>query len=131
MHKEPFKPNMSKLNTQSFQKSLIDPTGEQTLQLSQPEINFVNTEINELYEISIFIRNVSPNSQKIKIKKTQASCFTITTNREGNLAAGLDMKLTVLFDSKENITRQDRIFVMTEQSELEIPVNVYPQVGKL
>jgi len=41
------------------------------------------------------------------------------------------MKLTVLFDSKENITRQDRIFVMTEQSELEIPVNVYPQVGKL
>ena len=47
------------------------------------------------------------------------------------MAAGLDLKLTVLFDSKENVKCSDRVVVMTENSEVEIPVNVYPHVGKL
>lgn len=46
---EPFKINTSKINEQSRNKSLVDATGEQTLQLSSPELNFVNTEPNELY----------------------------------------------------------------------------------
>ena len=74
---------------------------------------------------------MSQLSQKIKIKKPVCGAFTIQTSREGSLAAGLDMKLTVLYDSKENIRRSDRVMVVTENNEIEIPLNVYPHVGKL
>ena len=40
---EPFRVNTSKLNEKSHLKSLVDPFNDHTLQLSQPEINFVNT----------------------------------------------------------------------------------------
>jgi len=128
---EPFKINTSKINEQSRNKSLVDATGEQTLQLSSPELNFVNTEPNELYEISMYVRNVSQFSQKIRVKKPSCLALKVTTSREGYLAAGLDMKLTVVYDSKENVRISDRIVVATENSEIEIPVNVYPNVGKL
>lgn len=40
---EPFRQNISKLNESVRNRSLVDATGEQILQLSQQEINFVNT----------------------------------------------------------------------------------------
>ena len=52
-------------------------------------------------------------SQKIKIKKPHSNVFGIQISREGNLAAGLEMKLTVIYDSKENVKRNDRVVVMT------------------
>jgi hypothetical protein len=109
----------------------VDPLSDQTLQLSQSEVNFVNTEINELYEISLTVRNVSQLSQKIKIRKPVSPAFTVQSSREGSLAAGLDLRITVLYNSKENTQLSDRMFVLTETAELEIPINVYPQVGKL
>jgi hypothetical protein len=113
---EPFRPNMSKLNESIRTRSLVDATGEQILQLSQQEINFVNTESSELYEISFTIRNVSPVSQKIKIKKPTNSAFTLQTSKEGPLAAGLEMKVTVVFDSKENQIIKDKISIFTGSS---------------
>ncbi len=121
----------SKLNENSKNKSIVDTLGEQILQLSAPEISFVNTEPNELYEISINVRNVSQFSQKIKVKRPQCAALAVTASREGNLAAGLDLKLTVVFDSKENVRISDRVVVATENLEIEIPVNVYPNIGKL
>lgn len=95
------------------------------------EVNFVNTEPNEIYEISLYIRNVSQFSQKIKFKKPNCPALTVTASREGSLAAGLDMKLTVVFDSKENQKIKDRIIVVTQNTEIQIPLNVYPNIGKL
>ena len=43
---EPFRVNTSKINESTRNRSLVDATGEQILQLSQTEINFVNTEPN-------------------------------------------------------------------------------------
>ena len=113
---EPFRPNMSKLNESIHTRSLVDATGQQILQLSQQEINFVNTQSNELYEISFTIRNVSPISQKIKIKKPANPAFTLQTSREGPLAAGLEMKVIVVFDSKENLVIKDKIVIFTDSS---------------
>ena len=128
---EPFKINTSKLNEKTQHRSLVDQNSDQILQISQSQINFVNTQMNQLYQISINVRNVSQISQKIKIRKPLNNCFTVQVSKQGGLAAGLQMKLTVLFDSKQNVRKSDRVVVMTQSYEIEIPVNVYPHVGKL
>lgn len=78
MKAEPFRPNISKINESSINnKSLVDRHNQQILQVSHQEINFLKTEINELYEISITVRNVTKNSIKIKIKKPSSPLFTV------------------------------------------------------
>lgn len=70
------------------------------MQLSLNEVNFINTEPNELYEISFQIRNVTQNSLKIKIKRPSSPFLSVHFTKEGPLAAGLDLKVTVVYDSK-------------------------------
>jgi hypothetical protein len=52
-------------------------------------------------------------------------------SKEGPLASGLDLKLTVVFDSKENRAITDKLLILTDYAEVELPINVYPQVAKL
>lgn len=47
------------------------------------------------------------------------------------MASGLDLKLTVVFDSKENRAITDKLVILTDHAEVELPINVYPQVAKL
>jgi hypothetical protein len=71
LKKEPFKPNTSKLNSalntsiakSILNKSLVDPKGGPIFQLSQQEIHFFNTELNEIYEVTMLVRNISSNKQ--------------------------------------------------------------------
>lgn len=131
MKTEPFKINNSTINESSKCKSIVGYHKEQVLQLSHSEVNFLNTEPNELYEISLQVRNVTQNSLKIKMKRPLSQFLTVHLSKEGPLAAGLDLKLTVVFDSKENQPLKDRLIVLTDYAEFELPINVFPQVAKL
>ena len=77
------------------------------------------------------MRNVTQNSLKIKIKKPTSPFLAVHLSKEGPLAAGLDLKITVVFDSKENQALTDRLLVLTDYAEVELPINVYPQIAKL
>ena len=78
LKKEPLKHNTSKLNsflstaTVKKEKSLVDPSGGEVFQLSQSEIDFINTESGQIYEITLGIRNVGEKSKKIKLKKPKS-----------------------------------------------------------
>ena len=131
MKSEPFRINTSTLNESSKCKSLLGGPKDQVIQLSQAEVNFLNTEVNELYEISFQIRNVTQNSLKIKLKRPASPFLAVHLSKEGPLAAGLDLKVTVVYESKENQPISDKIAILTDFAEVEVPVNVFPQVAKL
>ena len=73
--KNPLAVNNSKLNSilssTSFAKkanrSLVDHSGSEIIQLSQEEVTFINTEVSEVYEISMVVRNVSQKSIRLTI----------------------------------------------------------------
>lgn len=118
MKSEPFKINTSTLNESSKCKSLLGSLKEQIIQLSHSEVNFLNTEVNELYEISFQIRNVTQNILKIKLKKPASPFLSVHLSKEGPLAAGLDLKVTVVFESKENQPINDKIVILTDFTEV-------------
>ena len=123
--------NATRLHESARGRSIVDTSGSSALQLSQSEVNFVNTEPNELYEIVLTVRNVSANTQKVKVKKPESHSLSLALPREASLAPGLEMKVAVVFDSKENAAISDRIYVVSDLIEIEVPINVYPQVPKL
>lgn len=118
MKSEPFKINTSSLNESSKCRSLLGNQKDQIIQLSHTEINFLNTEINELYEICFQIRNVTQNSLKIKIRRPASPFLSVHLSKEGPLAAGLDLKVTVVYESKENQPVNDKITILTDFSEV-------------
>ena len=69
---------------------------------------------------------MSANTQKIKIKKPEHQNLSLALPREASLAPGLEMKVAVVFDSKENAAISDRIYIISELIEIEVPINVYP-----
>lgn len=77
------------------------------------------------------MRNITQNSLKIKLKRPASPFLTVHLSKEGPLASGLDLKLTVVFDSKENRVITDKLIILTDHAEVELPINVYPQVAKL
>jgi hypothetical protein len=131
MKSEPFRVNNSSVNESSKCRSIVGSQREQVLQLSQAEVSFVNTEPNELYEISLQLRNVTQNSLKIKLKRPASPCLAVHLSKDGPLAAGLDLRITVVFDSKDNRPLADKLTILTDFAEVELPINVYPQVAKL
>lgn len=87
--------------------------------------------MNELYEIAFTVRNVSQNSQTIKIRKPSSAFLSVKCNKECSVAAGLDFKITVILDNKENISLTDKIVITSENFEIEVPILVHPELGKI
>ena len=84
LKKEPLGLNTSKMNsilstsfTKKANKSLVDPDGTGFIQLSQSEVNFINTEPNEVYEISFTVRNVGQKSTKLKVRKPKSDYLAV------------------------------------------------------
>ena len=77
------------------------------------------------------VRNVTQNSLKIKMKKPASSFLSVHLSKEGPLASGLELKLTIVYDSKQNKPLTDKIVLLTDHSDFEIPISVIPQVPRL
>lgn len=52
-------------------------------------------------------------------------------NKQGLIAPGLDVKITITFDNKENQASQDFFTILGEDYECDIPIHVTPEAGKL
>ena len=92
---------LSNSMNKKLNRSLVDRSGQESLQLSQDEITFINTDLNEVYEISMAVRNVSQKSTKVKIKKPHSEYLSASFDKdekEGVIAPGLDRKIIVTFN---------------------------------
>lgn len=110
--------NTSTINEPTKCKSIVTTHKDQFLQLSHSEINFINTDPNELYEISFQVRNVTQNSIKIKVKRPVSPYLSVHLSKDAPLAAGLDLKITVVYESKINQPISDKLILLTDFAEL-------------
>lgn len=139
LKKEPLGLSTSKMNsilstsfTKKANKSLVDPDGVGFIQLSQPEVNFINTQPNEVYEISFSVRNVGQKSTKLKVRKPKSEYLAVNLQKDVTLAPGLDKKITVSFNSEVNEEIKDKMFLYYEDEfDIEVPISVYPNLYHL
>lgn len=90
---------------------MVNPDGLDFIQLSQSEVNFINTEPNEVYEISFTVRNVGQKSTKLKLRKPKSDSLSISIDKDMNLAPGLEKKITVTFNSETNDELRDNMYL--------------------
>ena len=79
----------------------------------------------------MFVRNVSDKKQEIRLKKPKSTYFTASLIKDGPIAPGLDTKITITYDSKDNERVEDYFTITSDNFECDIPIHVIPQAGKL
>lgn len=67
-----------------------------------------------MYEISFNVRNVGQKSTKVKIRKPKSDYFTVSLEKDVNLAPGLEKKITVTFNSEVNDEIKDKLYLYCE-----------------
>ena len=62
----------------------------------------------------MLVRNVSDHKQEIRVKKPKSTCLSISMNKQSMIIApGLDVKITVTYDSKDNEKIEDYFTIMS------------------
>lgn len=108
----------------TVKKSMID--GIEPFEISHSEINFVETEVDQSYEIQLHIKNVTATSRRIKLIRPKDARFEISDIKDTPLAPGLSMKIAVFFYAKEISEIHASLKILSEDYQREVPINVYP-----
>ncbi|KAM3144881.1 hypothetical protein pb186bvf_002886, partial [Paramecium bursaria] len=111
------------LNTSSKIKQLS--TGA-PIEVVPNEIIFKDIQINQTYEITVFVRNLTQTARRIRIFQPHSN-FRADYEMQGAIAAGLSMKLIVTFETAQLDTYSDSLKIVSDGNySIDIPLYAYP-----
>lgn len=68
------------------------------IEVQPSEVIFNNIQQNQSYEMVAYVRNLTKKSRRIRVFQPKSACFRCDYEMQGNVAAGLAMKLVITFD---------------------------------
>lgn len=109
------------------QKSLKYLSNNSPIEITPSEIIFRDITVNQMYEISVFVRNLTKIVRRIRIFQPQTSKFRCDYEMSGAIAAGLAMKLTVSFETAVLGEFKDVLKIVSdENTTIEVPLLAVP-----
>jgi hypothetical protein len=98
------------------------------------EIIFKDIQTNQTYEITVYIRNLTKTSRRIRVYQPQTPKFRADYDMQGAIAAGIAMKLVITFETSvidKNGFHDTLKIVSDENYERDIPLHAYPQQASI
>jgi hypothetical protein len=71
------------------------------IEVNPPEIVFKDIEVNQIYEITVEIRNLTKKAVRIRLQKPTNPNFKVEYNMQQEIAPGLAMLAKIKYESKE------------------------------
>lgn len=121
------------MKTNKVQK--IEPLSHgAAIEVLPEEIIFKDIQINQTYEITVFVRNLTKTARRIRrFSLTPANSGRITTCKGSTfplcraIAAGLAMKLVITFETSILEEFHDQIKIVSDGGfSIEVPLHAYP-----
>ena len=116
-------------NTQSSfrsTKSLKFLNNSTPIEVNPPEVTFSNIEINQIYQASVLVRNLTKAPRRIRVHQPETSKFRCDYDMQGGIAAGLAMNLVVIFETDLKGNFHDSIRLISDENyEYELRVHAY------
>lgn len=108
-------------------KSLKNLSNNHPIDITPSEIIFRDIAINQTYEMSIYVRNLSKIVRRIRIFQPQNNRFRCDYDMAGAIAAGLAMKLSISFETSSLGEFQDKLRIISDDNvTMEVPLSAYP-----
>ena len=74
-----------------------------------------------------YVRNLTKKSRRIRVFQPKNNKFRCDYEMQGNIAAGLAMKMVITFDCELTSELHDVLKVVSDNGyELEVPLHAYP-----
>ncbi|KAL4498636.1 hypothetical protein ABPG72_019754 [Tetrahymena utriculariae] len=107
--------------------SNLDP-----IEILPSEIIFKDIQVNQTYEIQVFVRNLTKTTRRIRVFQPQSTKFRIDYGVIGGIAAGLAIKLTVSFETSVLEDVHDQMKIVSDNGyEKDIPLHAYVSSGQV
>lgn len=71
------------------------------IEVNPPEIVFKDIEANQIYEITVEIRNLTKKAVRIRLQKPTNPSFKVEYSMQQEIAPGLAMLAKIKYESKE------------------------------
>ena len=96
------------------------------IEITPPEVSFLNIQPNILYQASVLVRNLTKLPRRIRVFQPQTSKFRCDYDMQGGIAAGLAMYLVVIFETEVKGDFHDTIRLISEEGyEYELRLHAY------
>ncbi len=113
-------------------KSLKNLSNNSPIDITPSEIIFRDIQINQTYEMCIYVRNLSKIVRRIRIFQPQNNKFRCDYEMAGAIAAGLAMKLTVSFETTTLGDFHDKLRIISDDNvTLEVALSAYPMQSQV
>ena len=74
---------------------------KEPFEVTPTEVFFHNIQSDNIYEISVFVKNLTKKAKRIRVFQPKSSKFRCDYEIKGPIAAGLSVKLTIKLHFKE------------------------------
>lgn len=84
------------------------------IEVTPPEIIINDIEPNQTYEVVVLVRNLTNVGRRIRVYQPKTNKFRCDYDMQGNVAAGLAMKLVVSFETDKNGDFHDMLEIVSD-----------------
>lgn len=97
-------------------KTIKSITNSDPINVYPKECVFSDIEINQTYEMIVYVQNLSKVPQRIKVMQPTTSKFRVDYDTTGSIAAGLTVKLVIVFETNNLDDFNDKFHLIYEKS---------------
>ena len=101
------------------------------IEVTPPEIIINDIEPNQTYEVVVLVRNLTNIGRRIRVYQPKTNKFRCDYDMQGNVAAGLAMKLVVSFETDKSGDFHDVLEIVSDNGfSLTVPLHAFqPQAN--
>ena len=104
----------------------------QPLEIIPPEVVFKDIEVNQYYEITVEIRNLTTRATRIRIQEPSNQDFKVLYTMQPEIAPGLSMTAKVKYECRELKNETEVVKIVSEDGYLiELPIRVYKMESQI
>jgi hypothetical protein len=121
-------------NTTTFLNStqLKNISNSEAIEVTPAEVYFRDIEINQTYEIAVYVRNLTKKVRRMRIFQPQTARFRCDYDMKGAIAAGLAMKLVISFETNTLGEFNDFLKIVSEENyHYDIPLHALPPTSQI
>ena len=96
------------------------------IEVTPPEIIINDIEPNQTYEVVVLVRNLTNIGRRIRVYQPKTNKFRCDYDMQGNIAAGLAMKLIVSFETDKNGDFHDALEIVSDDKfSVTVPLHAF------
>jgi hypothetical protein len=122
---------MSVIMIFTFNPKRFAPKPPTMIEVFPPEIVLKNIEVDQLYEVTVSVRNLSKHVRRIRFVPPKASKFLAEYKTLGAIAGGVSTNITVTFETDSLGHFHDELQVISEELKVVIPLHAYAPMSDI